>query len=59
MARVKAEGRESATQYQTPYHWAAAYGVAAASLLLVGRWGQPPDRRSSNDLENSAAAPLT
>lgn len=59
MARVKAEGRESATQYQTPYHWAAAYGVAAASLLLVGRWGQPPDRRSANDPENSAAAPLT
>jgi AGZA family xanthine/uracil permease-like MFS transporter len=40
--RLKAEGRDRAAAYQTPYHWAAAYGAVAATLLILGRLVPPP-----------------
>ena len=43
---LKAEGRAGATEGQTPYHWAAAYGVAAVVLALIGRFGHAPTARS-------------
>jgi AGZA family xanthine/uracil permease-like MFS transporter len=42
IAQLRAQGREVASAYQTPYHWAAAYGVMAAALLLIGTFGRPP-----------------
>jgi AGZA family xanthine/uracil permease-like MFS transporter len=42
IARLKAEGRFEAAAHQTPYHWAAAYGGMAVTLLLLARWGRPP-----------------
>ena len=35
LARLKAEGRDQAVAFQTPYHWAAAYGAVAVTLLFV------------------------
>ena len=42
IARLKADGRYAATAGQTPYHWSAAYALAAVALLLLGRFGKPP-----------------
>ncbi len=42
IAQLRAQGREVASAYQTPYHWAAAYGAMAAALLLIGTFGRPP-----------------
>jgi AGZA family xanthine/uracil permease-like MFS transporter len=36
------EGRYAATSSQTPYHWSAAYTLAALFLLGLGRLGTPP-----------------
>ena len=35
-------GAREAAAYQTPYHWAAAYGAVAAGLLALGRWAHRP-----------------
>jgi AGZA family xanthine/uracil permease-like MFS transporter len=32
---------QAAVRYQTPYHWAAAYGLAALLLLALGSLGRP------------------
>jgi adenine/guanine/hypoxanthine permease len=42
IARLKAEGRYAATAGRTPYHWSAAYAMAAVAILLLGRFGKPP-----------------
>jgi AGZA family xanthine/uracil permease-like MFS transporter len=42
VAELKAQGRAEATAGQTPYHWAAAYGAAAAVVLALGALGDPP-----------------
>ncbi len=51
LARVASEGRSEAVKYQTPYHWAAAYGVVALSLLILGTFGRAPE-----NLEDSPRA---
>jgi AGZA family xanthine/uracil permease-like MFS transporter len=42
IAQLRAQGRDVASAYQTPYHWAAAYGAMAAVLLLIGTFGRAP-----------------
>jgi AGZA family xanthine/uracil permease-like MFS transporter len=42
LEHLRQEGRIAATSSQTPYHWAAAYTLAALSLLALGRLGTPP-----------------
>jgi AGZA family xanthine/uracil permease-like MFS transporter len=42
LRQLEAEGRFEASAGQTPYHWAAAYALMAAVILLLNRWGQPP-----------------
>jgi AGZA family xanthine/uracil permease-like MFS transporter len=42
LARLAAEGRAAPVAGQTPYHWAAAYGAVAATVLLIGRLAPPP-----------------
>ncbi len=39
--RLREEGRYAATAGQTPYHWSAAYAMAAVGLLALGRFGSP------------------
>lgn len=45
--QLRQEGRYAATARQTPYHWAAAYGLSAVALWCLGRAGKPP--RPSED----------
>ncbi|WP_435005256.1 permease [Tundrisphaera lichenicola] len=40
---LKSEGRLESAAFQTPYHWAAAYGGSAILLLVLRRSGRPPD----------------
>lgn len=40
--QLKEQGRFETAKFQTPYHWAAGYGLSAALLLALGRWGRPP-----------------
>ena len=42
VARLKAEGRYPAAQYQTPYQWTAAYGAVAVLILILGRTAPRP-----------------
>jgi AGZA family xanthine/uracil permease-like MFS transporter len=42
MRLVAAEGRAGAIEGQTPYHWGAAYWLAAGVILLVARFGTGP-----------------
>jgi AGZA family xanthine/uracil permease-like MFS transporter len=44
VAQLKAEGRAKASEWQLPYHWAAAYAAAAAIVVAVGIYGRPPAR---------------
>jgi adenine/guanine/hypoxanthine permease len=41
--QLRREGRLAATSSQTPYHWSAAYTLAALSLLALARLGKPPE----------------
>ncbi len=43
IAQLAAEGRASATVWQTPYHWAAGYALMAVSIVLLGRFGTRPE----------------
>jgi AGZA family xanthine/uracil permease-like MFS transporter len=43
-----------AAKYQTPYHWAVGYALAAALLFLLGLWPDKPTDRSG---ESVAAKP--
>jgi hypothetical protein len=57
MAALNSEGRAAASRLQTPYHWAAAYGVVAVVLLGIGAWGKPPERDEEDAmLEEKAPA---
>lgn len=38
--QLKEQGRYEVAKYQTPYHWAAAYWVSAALVLVIGRGGR-------------------
>jgi len=49
--QLKEQGRYAASANQTPYHWAAAYGVSAAILLALGRSGTPPAAGSRKGIE--------
>jgi AGZA family xanthine/uracil permease-like MFS transporter len=40
--QLRASGRLAATAGQTPYHWSAAYILAALVVLALGRLGRPP-----------------
>jgi AGZA family xanthine/uracil permease-like MFS transporter len=53
VAELKTQGRAAATAGQTPYHWAASYGVMAVVVLLLGGFGEPP---RPEDAEASKAA---
>jgi AGZA family xanthine/uracil permease-like MFS transporter len=44
VAELEAQGRAEATAGQTPHHWAAAYGAAAAVVLVLGAFGGRPRR---------------
>ena len=44
IAELEAQGRAAAAAGQTPYHWAAAYGVMATAVLVLGRSASPPAR---------------
>ena len=41
--QLKALGRYETSAAQTPYHWAAAYVMAALLLVALGIWGRRPD----------------
>ena len=45
-SRSRLRGLEA---YQTPYHWAAAYGISAALLLVLGRFGTRPEVEPGDD----------
>ena len=47
---LRQAGRFEATAAQTPYHWAAAYGLAALLLVALDVWGRRPDPTVSKDL---------
>jgi adenine/guanine/hypoxanthine permease len=49
IGRLKAEGRDRASAFQTPYHWSAAYAAVAASLILVGSIVPPPTLARSEE----------
>jgi AGZA family xanthine/uracil permease-like MFS transporter len=49
IALLKAEGRDRAAQFQTPYYWAAAYASMAATLLVFGRFGVVPSPEHAED----------
>jgi AGZA family xanthine/uracil permease-like MFS transporter len=42
LRKLEEQGRARAFVHQTPYHWAAAYGAMAATVLLLGRFGRRP-----------------
>ena len=41
--QLKESGRFEASAFQTPYHWAAAYALAALLLAGLDRWGRRPE----------------
>lgn len=43
ITRLRVEGREAAARDQTPYHWAAAYALMAATLAALSVLGRPPE----------------
>ena len=43
MAQAKAQSRDKAIVFQTPYHWAAAYWLAALLIGVVGKTGRAPE----------------
>ncbi len=48
---LESQGRSEASAGQSPYHWAAAYWLAAAVLAVVGRFGTaPPPGRSDEPI---------
>ena len=47
---LKAAGRFETTAAQTPYHWAAAYAIAALLLVALDAWGRRPDPTVSKEL---------
>ena len=49
LAQVAQEGRSKASHGQTPYHWAAAYWVAAAVIALLGKYGTVPTRERAEE----------
>ena len=44
IARLRQEGRFAAAERQTPYHWAAAYVVAAFVIAVAGLTGTTPTK---------------
>lgn len=42
IGQLKALGRFEASRMQTPYHWAAAYGLMGLLVIAIGRWGTGP-----------------
>ena len=42
LRQLDQQGRGAASAHQTPYHWAAAYGAMAATVLLLGKFGRRP-----------------
>ncbi len=53
IAQLRAAGRLEASAAQTPYHWAAAYAMAAGLLVGLGIWGRSPDPTVSRELVRS------
>lgn len=41
--RLHEQGRAEASRYQTPYHWACAYGLLAVALIGLSRFASPPE----------------
>jgi AGZA family xanthine/uracil permease-like MFS transporter len=50
--QLREGGRYAATAGQTPYHWSAAYALSAVALLVLGRFGQPPDAKEPDPSED-------
>ena len=42
LRQLQDEGWSGAIAQQTPYHWAAAYGAMAITVLVLSRWGVRP-----------------
>ncbi|ODU01073.1 MAG: permease [Planctomycetes bacterium SCN 63-9] len=40
--RLQDEGRGEASRFQTPYHWACAYGLMAVALIGLSKYGSFP-----------------
>ncbi len=55
--QLKELGRFEASKNQTPYHWATAYGISAALLLALSRWGKSPDLKPVSKESPSIDAP--
>jgi len=51
--QLKALGRYETSAAQTPYHWSAAYALAAVLLVGLKLWGRRPDPTLSRDLVRS------
>lgn len=49
LKRLEASGRATAAMYQTPYHWAGAYGASAVVLLGLGACSTPPSRGKTEE----------
>jgi len=45
--RLHEQGRAEASRYQTPYHWACAYGLLAVALIGLSWYGTPPSAVAS------------
>lgn len=48
-ARLEAEGRSKATEYQRPHHWAIAYLVMAGAVLVIGKFGKLPEEGAAEE----------
>ena len=53
LRQLAALNRSEATAGQTPYHFAAAYALAAALLVALKSWGRRPDPTDSLELVRS------
>ena len=48
--RLRVQGRWEASRYQTPVHWAAAYGIGAVALLGLAVLGHAPEPKTEREL---------
>ncbi len=51
IAQLRETGRFQATAHQTPYHWTAAYALAAAIVLGLARWRADPQNAPASPAE--------